>query len=326
LTAPPAGDADLVVAQPPDVAHWSENLLFAPYDPATGIGLWLHLGTVPDDWQTWEDRVLIAMPEEQGALTLWSYHRTDPGRRPGGANQTFRCIEPFRRWEIDVDGFFLRTPYEKMRTGLVKDGTKLPVSVRLVVDCVAPPWDSRVSGQTWADEHYQQLVRASGSLTVAGAEIPFNGTGWRDHSRGPRGVGNGAEFGGHVIVGCLLDSGRGFGLHRYWAPDGTVTLEAGYVVDGARLEPAEVVTAPRLRHLQWQGETVPIGLKWAGGELSVTAETAATMWLTMGPSKPYGARPGWPGPTYAVGWARCEWDGETGTAYLERSDPIRDDY
>jgi hypothetical protein len=326
IDQPDHPEADLVFTAPPDVPHWSENLLFAPYDATTGIGLWLHLGTVPGDWETWEDRVLIAMPEQQGALTLWSYHRTDPSRRPAGANQTFRCVEPFRRWEVDLDGFFLRTPYEKMRTGLVKDGTKVPVSARLAFDCVGPVWDTHVSGQTWATEHYQQLYRASGSLSVGGADIPFNGSGWRDHSRGPRGVGNGAEFGGHAIVGCLLESGRGFGLHRYWSPDGTVTLDGGYVVQDDRLEPAEIVDFPRLRHLQWKDEPVPIGLTWPGGELALTATTVSTMWMTMGPSMPYGAKPGWPGPTYAVGWARCVWDGEPGTVYLERSDPIPNDY
>lgn len=328
-----AADADLVLTAPPDVPGWSENLLFAPYDASTGIGMWLHLGTVPGDWQTWEDRVLIAMPQEQGALTLWSYHRTDPSRRPAGANQTFRCLEPFRSWEVEVDGYFLRAPYEKMRTGLVKDGTKLPVSVRLAFDCVGPVWDAAAAAveetgrgsmaeQSWANEHYQQLYRATGSITVDGVELPFNGTGWRDHSRGPRGVGHGADFGGHAIVGCLLESGRGFGLHRYWSPDGSVTLEGGYLVDGSALTPAQVVEVPRLGHLQWSGEKVRIGLTSSAGDVAVTATTASTLWMTMGPSMPYGARPGWPGPTYAVGWARCEWDGEPATVYLERSDPL----
>jgi hypothetical protein len=315
-------DADYVFTAPPDVDRWSENLLFAPYDANTGIGLWLHLGTVPTDWTTWEDQVLIAMPEETGALTLWSYHRTDPARRPGGANQTFRCIEPFRKWEVDLDGFCVRTPYEKMRIGLVKDGTKLPVSVRLTFDCVGPPWDSHVAGQSWATEHYQQLFHATGTVSVGGNDVAFNGSGWRDHSRGPRGTTGGAPFGGHTIVGCVTPSGRGFGFHRYWSPDGVTTLEGGYVVDGDKLTSAEVVEVPRLTGLQRADESVPIALNWAGGEISLAATTKTSMWMTMGPSMAFGAKAGWPGPTYSVGWAACEWEGETGTVYLERSNPL----
>lgn len=319
-------DADYVRTTAPDIPQWSENLLFAPYDASTGIGMWLHLGTVPDDWQTWEDRVLIAMPEETGALTMWSYHRTDPARRPGGANQSFRCVEPFRSWEVDFDGFCVRTPYEKMRTGLVKDGTKLPVSVRLRFDCVGPPWDAHVSGQSWATEHYQQLFHATGTISVSGNEIPFNGSGWRDHSRGPRGMTGGAAFGGHTIVGCVTSSGRGFGFHRYWSPADEVTLEGGYLIEAGELIPAQVVEVPRLQLLQRAGERLPIAVEWSGGKVTLTATTATSMWMTMGPSMAFGAKPGWPGPTYSVGWASCDWDGEPGTVYLERSDPLRHHY
>jgi len=101
------------------------------------------------------------------------------------------------------------------------------------------------------------------------------------------------------------------------------------VIENGELSQAQVVEVPRLRHLQRAGETVPVGLTWPGGELSLTATTATSMWMTMGPSMAFGAKPGWPGPTYSVGWASCEWDGEPGTIYLERSDPlasIGDDY
>ena len=37
-------DRESVLAQPPDIDFWAENLLFALHDPAADVGMWLHLG------------------------------------------------------------------------------------------------------------------------------------------------------------------------------------------------------------------------------------------------------------------------------------------
>jgi hypothetical protein len=69
-------ESERTLAACPEVPAWTENLLFTPYDPIADIGMWLHLGTVADRWEMWEDRVLIALPEDQGVLSMWAYHRT----------------------------------------------------------------------------------------------------------------------------------------------------------------------------------------------------------------------------------------------------------
>lgn len=326
--------SEAVLSEPPaDVPNWSENLLFALHDPDHDIGMWLHLGTVPTDWQLWEDRVLVSTAPATGVLTMWGYHRTEPARRPAGANLAFRCLEPFTKWAVTFDGFCLQTPYEDLRRDVVRDGAKLATGIDLEVECVTPVWDAHTAAaestgrgsmadQGWAKEHYEQLCRATGTVRFGDEAIEFRGTGWRDHSRGPRGGGTGAPWGGHVILGCVFDSGRAFGLSRYWSPDGSITLEGGYVVLDGQLQHAEVVDVPRLIDLQRAGESVPIALRWPGGELALTATTTTSMWMTMGPGLPYGVTPGWQGPTYSVGFAACDWDGETGSVYLERSDPL----
>jgi hypothetical protein len=68
----------------PDTPKWSENLLFTLDDPANGIALWLHLGTVPGKWTMWEDRVLVMLPGDEGCLSLRGYRHTAPERRPAG--------------------------------------------------------------------------------------------------------------------------------------------------------------------------------------------------------------------------------------------------
>lgn len=324
-------DREAIVRECPAIESWTENLLFTPYDPQVDIGMWLHLGTVPNEWEMWEDRVLITLPEEQGVLSMWAYHRTEPGRRPAGANLSFRCIEPFRRWQISFDGFCLRTPSEHMRTATVADGAKSRVTLELDVECVTPVWDAEAAAsadtgkggmeeQDWAREHYEQLFRATGQLVVDGAAIDFDGSGWRDHSRGPRGSGPTAAWGGHIISGAVMPSGRAFGLSQYWAPDGRITLEGAYVVESDGLEHRSVVETPGRAVLSRSGQHVALAMTTGGGgpDAHITGVVRNSIWMSMAPGLPYGVLD--PRQVYAVSWAEVTWDGEIGHAYLERSD------
>src|SRR5690606_38742164 len=120
----------------PDEPFWSENLLFAMYDPTSDVGLWLHLGTVPNDWGLWHEMCYAYLPEEAGVLSMWSHHRTAADRRPGGANSRFICVEPFHRWHVSFDGFGLHTSNEDMTKGLARVGALRRFVVELDVESV----------------------------------------------------------------------------------------------------------------------------------------------------------------------------------------------
>jgi hypothetical protein len=303
----------------PDVPAWTENLLFTPYDPVNDIGMWLHLGTVADMWEMWEDRVVIALPEDQGVLSMWAYHRTVAERQPAGANLEFRCEQPFQKWRITFDGFCLRSTYEQMRTGLLADGPKTHVRLDLEVECVTPVWDAATAGggmaeQSWAREHYEQLTRVTGQLVVDGVTTDVNGAGWRDHSRGPRGADTLKDWGGHVITGGVLPSGRAFGMCRYWARDGHTTLEGAYVVTDGVLRQVDIASGPPPAVLARDGERYSFALDGAD---PIDGVVRSSLWLSMADGLPYGVVD--PVRAYAVSWAEVQWNGETGYAYLERS-------
>ena len=318
----------------PEMPFWSENLLFALYDPASDVGLWLHLGTVPNDWTLWHEMNYAFLPGDEGVLSMWSYHRTVPERRPGGAGMTFRCIEPFRRWHVSFDGYGLHTSNEAMQEGPARVGPTRRFVVDLEVESATPAWDAHTAAgvetgrgsmhdQGWAKEHYEQLYRARGTVVLGGDEIAFDGYGWRDHSQGPRGGDTGAPWGGHVIIGTLYDSGRGWGLSRYWTPDGLISLEGGWVAgDDGVLHHAEVTEAPRLRELVMAGEELPIGLRWPGGELTTTIRTRRSLWLSMMKGLVVGRDLDGPGLMYVLNHGTAPWDGEQGHVYVERSDPL----
>lgn len=329
-------ERDFMVAGCPDIPMWSENFLFALYDRNADVAMWLHLGTVPGKWTMWEDRVLVMLPGHDGALSLRGYHHTAPERRPAGPGLEFRQITPWRRWHVSFDGFGLHTPESEMLAGVSRDGAGKPFSADLDIELLTPAWDARTAASLesgagdmdshdWANEHYEQLVRATGTVTLpSGDAVPFSGYGWRDHSRGARDQSLLRDWGGHVIIGCPYPSGRGWGLSRYHASDGRITLEGGYVFVDGKFEHARVVKAPRLKELQFGGETLPVALEWSGGVLELELQCERALWTSMQRSLTVGKDLDGLGLMYVINHGRCDWDGETGYFYCERSDRLND--
>jgi len=327
-------EKESIVSERPTEPFWAENLLFTLYDPDTDMGFWLHLGSVPNEWDMWEDRLLVCLPGDDGVLTMWGYYRTPQENKPAGPNMAFRCIEPFKRWQVTFDGFAQHVSNADMQNGLAPDSLRKRLVIDLEVECATPVWDAHTSAhgeggkgemtaQGWAKEHYEQLHRARGRVRVDERSYEINATGWRDHSRGPRGGGTGEPWGGHVIAGCLFDTGKGFVFSSYWRPDGRITLQGAAVIDaGGTFHPAEVLDPPRLKTLQMEGERLPIRLRWDGGLIDTFVETRRSIWTSMQKLLAVGKDLEGPGLMYVLNFGPCEWDGEVGQVYIERSDPI----
>jgi hypothetical protein len=327
-------ERDFMSPECPDVPKWSENFLFTLYDPDADLAMWLHLGTVPDKWTMWEDRVLVMLPGRDGVLSLRGYHHTAPERRPAGPGLEFRQVTPWRRWHVTFDGFGLHTPEDEMLAGVGRDGLVKPFTVDLDIEMLTPAWDARTAAALesgagdmdshgWANEHYEQLVRAAGTVTLpSGDTLPFNGFGWRDHSRGARDHSLMLDWGGHVIIGCPYPSGKGWGLSRYYAADGRVTLEGGYVFVDGRFAHARVRTAPRLTELVFAGEVLPVVLEYADGVIELEMHCDRALWTSMQRGLAVGKDLEGMGLMYVITHGRCDWEGESGYFYCERSDRL----
>jgi hypothetical protein len=325
-------EKEQVVAACPDIPFWCENLLFAMYDPGNDLGLWFHLGTVPNDWTLWEDRVFISLPGDEGTLAMWSHGRSPPERRPGGPNLAFKCLEPFRRWKVTFDGFAQHVPLEAMAEGLAAEGRRRVV-IDLDIECVTPVWDAHstagghgkggMESQGWAKEHYEQLYRATGQARFDDATYQVEAAGWRDHSRGPRDGNSGDPWGGHVIVGALFPSGRGAIFSRYWKPDGAVNLEGGIICepDGS-FRNVDLVRFPRLTDLRLSGERTPVELAWDGGSANFEIDCRKSVWIAMKKRVKVAKDLSGTGLMYVLNYGACELDGEVGAVYMERSDHL----
>ena len=325
-----AADKEMIVQTPPVEPYWSENLLFALYDAQQDIGMWLHLGTVPNDWELWEDRIFLTLPHGGGTLNMAAFHKTVPELRPGGPCLHFRCIEPFRRWVVTYDGYAHHTSEEDMHAGnYVSYRRRLQIT--LEISCTTPVWDAHLAKsvpgkggmdtQSWAKEHYEQLFRATGTMRLENQHYDINATGWRDHSRGPRGGNTRDPWGGHVIVGCQFDSGKAMIFSQYWKPDGVLNLTGGAILDEkGEFTLVDVVDAPRLTSLILRGEQLPIHLKWDGGELITQLETTTSVWIPRERKHLVGRdNVGKLHDIYVLNWGPVRWGDETGYAYIERS-------
>src|SRR6202012_5089388 len=132
-----------------------------------------------------------------------------------------------------------------------------------------------IEGDLMGGPRYEQLFRATGSLTVGDDEHTFTGTGLRIRRQGVRKL---AGFWGHSWQSALFPSGRAFGYIAYPPrPDGEPTFNEGYIFDGftgtGDLIPARVVEAPWLTRLQPVGEDVALMLETPSGTVRIDGET-----------------------------------------------------
>jgi len=330
----PARDRPLV--QPPaGIKAFGENYLMVTYDPQVDVGLWLHLGTWPEDFAMWEDVILLALPGEEGLLWARGYQRSLPELRPNGPNLRFECLEPFRHWRISFDGVCTRTPYETMLAGLVPDGQREKVVLQLDVTCVTPVWDAHESAtsgrgggsmaeQVWASEHYQQLLRVSGRVELRDGIYELRSSGVRDHSRGQRGHEGGMDrWGGHTLIHVLFPSGRGVGVQRMWTPLGDVTLDTAYVLIDGAIHFADVHQLPQLESVQLRGERMQLVLESDLGVHTLEGEMLKTVFTTpLGKGLSVGADTSAPYGVFGLGHARWTWDGEEAYGLTERSNRL----
>jgi hypothetical protein len=111
-------------------------------------------------------------------------------------------------------------------------------------------------GYPW---RFEQLCRASGTITIGGEQHPLNGGADRIRRQSIRRM---AKLRGHVWQAGLFPRGRGFGCIVYPPrDDGKNTYNEGYVFDGdGALIPARVARAPFLRTLTPRGEDVSLSV------------------------------------------------------------------
>ena len=208
-----AKDEDLPLAQPRDVPGWMESYHVFGYDPAAGVGFWCNLSSSQWDHSVWRQVVIVFLPDGQ-LLVEKAWGGKPVHVSPSSAGLTFNCIKPQHSWSMELNSALQPVVGKQTFRGRVSDDARTPVALSLGVTCTSQPW--RLPFGPEADAWYAQRIAFTGALRIDGRELELRGTGFRDHSRGPRDFG---MAGGHTLVSVGSGPDNWLQLMQVRAPD-----------------------------------------------------------------------------------------------------------
>lgn len=314
--------AELPLMEPPADESWSENYCNQAYFPGSGVGLWTHLSRLAGREGIWRDVLIAYLPGDR-FLVAKGYGEGASAYGPGAGMLSMRCEEQWRRWTMRFHGAVRDVSGTELRSGPVVDQHHHVATLELTWTAMSPVWDlgERMAAQTWAHAHYEQACRVAGTLVLGDERWGLDGTGIRDHSRGPRVFGTVRE---HWWLSAQFPSGRSFAaLQVINHGDEVVPLSVGYISDGTTLVPAEISGVEILGSAREGGPAqTRVRLRTGAGEQVIEGQILQSMPLGMGSPNELvlGLSVDERMPlTLRECQTECRWDGEIGYGLTERS-------
>lgn len=251
--------------------------------------------------------------DEQGRPTLL-----------GAGPVRFRCVEPFRRWQVSFDGSAIDGDVTQQITNTLDPSRRTPLRFEVELTMAAPAWvqdhrPERLAAMTEAQRReaaymgfgyrIEQLFRAEGVLHIDGASRRFEAVGSRIHRQSVRPL---AGFRGHCWQSAIFPDGRAFGYIAYPpADDGSEAYNDGYVVQDGRAHRARAVRVPWLRRIVGEGDEVSLELESALGITRVDGRSALSTFRVGNPDIG--------GLNLQQGGALYRWDDQSAYGMIERS-------
>jgi hypothetical protein len=335
LTGGLSDDREFVFATQPDEPEMRESVNTWVWDNGVEFGMpRIGIEAVADQWETHDIQVNIALAGGR-VLNLFEPGKVhDPlgadgrPRTLGAGGLSFELVEPYRHWRAHLEGMAAATTVQAQIDGSgtrgQSEGARVPVRLDFEIVSAVPPWENgallveagrvlatQEEGDLMGGPRFEQLFRATGTLTVGDGVFALNGGGLRVRRQGIRRL---PTFWGHAWQSAVFPSGRAFGYIVYPPrADGKPTYNEGYLFEGdGALIPAWVVEAPWLRTLQPEGEDVSVVLETEGGTTTIHGASALSTFSAMGAGIGTGL-------TLQQAIARYTWDGETANGMMERS-------
>ena len=244
----------------------------------------------------------------------------------GAGPLRFECLEQFARWRVTYDGTVMLTEVADQLVEVVRPTDdrshvaphEVALQLELHSAMALAPWvmgSLEHEGQFNPGEHrFEQLFRATGAVSLDGAETAFVGGGLRIHrTGGDRGLFE--DWYGHCWQSSLFPSGRGFGfIHYHPRPDGSARFREGWLSDGGEIVPAHVEGTPWMTGAVPAGEDVSFTLRTPDRTVRIEAETFVSTFRRAGPVVDAS------GPlVLQSGITRCRWGSEESHGMIERS-------
>ncbi|MEZ0364879.1 hypothetical protein ACAG26_14410 [Mycobacterium sp. pUA109] len=335
---------EYVFEQRPDDPEMRDSVSFWTVDDRGEVGLpRIGIEAVAANWDSHDIQVNIAYPDGRVYRLRTngpSLPATGPEGKPtvlGAGGLAFRCVEPFSVWTMTYAGKAQQTSSQDLVEGR-KGGPLVDIEFEVEATMAVPPWvqgslhsdagqrlKTSVEGKLMGGPRYEQLYRATGSVTVDGQRQPFTGSGLRIRRQGVRKL---AGFWGHCWQSAVFPSGKAFGYIAYPPrADGAPTFNEGFLFTGdGELIAARAVRAPWLTRLRALGEDVSVVLETAAGTVHIEGETVFSTHDIHHDDDMYSMHalkqemPSFPALQQAG--VRYRWDGEETYGMLERSNPL----
>lgn len=177
------------LAERPDIANWSENYCLQAYDASRALGVYMHCGLPVYDFDLWHDLSVVYLPDGDELLYAKGFgERRDSGVDVAGSMLTAEYEESTGEWVWRFHGAATRASRRTLAVTAATDGPCEPLRFELRYIGTAPVWElgNDVEGQVWTRAHWEQSCAVLGWIEIGGRRTEFDGSGIRDHSRGPR--------------------------------------------------------------------------------------------------------------------------------------------
>lgn len=316
-------DADEFPHSPPDIPLWSESYMTYVYSPGNQVGVWVHLGYKPGSPGLWEETLVIALPGNR-YLVARAFSARPIGQEVSINGVAWRCDAPFQKWTKRFQGGAQLVSGDELRAGPLRDGLYRPIDLELVCEAITPPNDygleHKHESSSWGTNgHYEQTHQAHGHLDFDGEKIAIDGTGWRDHSWGPRDL---LKFGSHTWLSAQFPGGRSLMAVHLQGPAPAKPFVHALLYEKGALRKVAITGMPIANDIAETESDFACEIATAEHTSTIRATILQTIRLGMLGTNQIGIGTH-RGPDAHHDWVSCftrfEWDGETGYGSSERS-------
>ncbi len=173
--------------------NFNESMYFNVFDPLRRTGGFFRLGNRANEGR---GEMTICLYLEDGRVAfMFQRPKVTTNEAFDAAGMRFEVVEPFRELTVHYEGnvAVLEDPLQMADPrAAFQSNPHVPCTVDLTYRGTAPMFGgepdepTEMSGEEFARGHYEQLVGATGLITVDGEQTSIDGYGLRDHSWGPR--------------------------------------------------------------------------------------------------------------------------------------------
>jgi hypothetical protein len=284
------------------------------YDPTRQLGFWSHLSRQQFDRSIWREISVLYLPSGDRLLSK-AYGRSDAQLGASAALLSFECAQPWNRWTMKFDGAASRSPVEALFGAAHPDGLHEPLSYELDWRGLAPIWEmgKQMQEQSWGHTHYEQLCQVRGTIDLAGETLQFDGTGIRDHTRGPRDY---QEAVRHIWAHGVFPSGRAFIVIDVIAHGSRISRAVLW--DGNEMTEVPVVSPQMLTNVRSGFDAPPFTIQIGDERIDATVLHNCPYGLVSANDVILGFDPASATHCLYEGMTEFTWNGEVGYGLTER--------